>query len=278
MAGPILAANFMLGRRYVIALGLAMIVGLIVYRQVRIRWYQWAGAIMAAFMVMAVLTVPFNNIRNLSDTGQDFTLKEAGAVAFAGKKVAGANFMDAGDVFALTAARADILRELSQVVSKMPVSGLQWGRGIVSQVAIVVPGQFWPEKKIYINNQMYSEARLLYDAGLPATDIAGSLVLYSYGEFGWLAFAYFAAVLVGFVGAATLLTRLFGTDSGFHLWTLSLLLSYVVLADNAAPYRMFGDLRFLVILGVLHVLIGVVLPKGAGLVPQRRFTDPARQS
>jgi len=263
---PIVAANFMLGRRYVIALGLSFIIGLIVYRKVHIKWWQWTAAIVSAIIVVAALTVPFNNLRTLNDTGRQFTFKEAAAVMLSGERVQGAGYMGAADMLALTAARADILRELAQVADRMPASGLTYGEGIISQAAVVVPGQFWPDKKVYMATEMYSDGRILNAAGMPATDIAGSLVMYAFGEFGWAAPLYFAAVLVAFVLAALGLARLFGSDSGFHLWTLSLLLSYVVLADNATGYRMFADLRFLLILGVLHGLIGFLLPKTVAVI------------
>lgn len=266
---PILSANFLMGRRYVIAMGLGVIVGLIVYRKIRISWWQWAGAIAGAVVVVAVLTVPFNQLRSLSDTGRDFSFQEAVGVMLSGEKVAGARYMDSGDTVAISAARADIMRELSQVMTQMPATSFRYGSGIFSQLAMVVPGQMWADKQFYIDRKMYSEYTILTDSGLPFTDIAGSLVLYSYGELGWLAPIYFCVVLIGFVAGACSLGRRLAPDSGFFLWTLSLLLSYAVLADNSSGARMFVDLRFLLILGALHIALCFILPRSYVAVSRR---------
>jgi hypothetical protein len=166
-----------------------------------------------------------------------------------GDRIAGVQKLSIADVAAMSSARADLMSDLAQLTTRIPPSSYRLGTGFLSQFALVVPNFAWPGKAYFLARSMYNDFRICEDASLPKTDLAGTLVLYSFGEFGWLAPVFFSAIVFTFVWVSDLLVGLFRSHT-FALMTVSTLMVYGIVADNQWGGGLLPILRFNITFGL----------------------------
>lgn len=251
---PIWLALFTMGRRYVIAGLVTFAIGHIVYRGVKVRPFHVVASIAGAAVAFFSLSGPFLAIRTLQQAGQTITLSQMLSVIASGDETTSTRSMSTADVAALSAARSDLMGEFSQIVARTPADSRHWGGGLLSQAALLVPGPLWDRKQEFLATKVHGDAAIARDASLPPTDLAGSLILYSFSELGWLAPIWFAGIFTALVFIADGLTRITRSYT-VYLVTISTLISYAVVADNTAEARIVTDLRFFV---VLAAIIGIL--------------------
>jgi hypothetical protein len=261
-AVPVSLATLMLGRRYIIAALLIVALTAVAYRGARMKARHWAMAGASALVLFFAISGPFLAFRQAKLGNSEIGVDQLFTAAVSGN-VLGLRNLSLPDLIALSAARSDLMGELAQITSRTPLSELHFGGGLLSQTAMLVPNYFWPGKARFIAYKMYNDFRVCSGAGLPANDLAGTLVLYSFGEVGWFAPIWYTTVAIIFVLLCDILVGIFRSFS-LYLMTMSLLFVFAVVADNDWGGEILGEIRFILAAG-----LGIAVAKIFISVPNR---------
>lgn len=257
LGAAIFAALFILGRRTVIASGFMAIMAWLAFRRVRMTPVKWLGFAAGGLLIFFVISGPFLAIRSAQRANQVVGIGDLFS-SYTGGHALGSAKYSLADIAMLSAARADIMGELSQIVSNFHMDRIHFGGAFLSQLGEHIPSFLWHGKKTYMLTTFYDDFRVCDDAGLPRTDLAGSLVLYSFVELGWGAPIWFLLMATSFIWISDRMIGIFGSYT-LYLLTLSTLVTYALIADAGFGAQILGDLRFLLLTAVLLYLMRFLL-------------------
>lgn len=236
---------FLMGRRPLLAGAIMAVVTTTFLLRWRIGATRLVTFTLIGAIVFMAVSVPFAQLRGAQSrtqviSGTSIFSTEAMLRNAASSREAVSNLNYA------TIMRFDLLGELAQSVSRIPLRNLRFGQGMLSQCAVAVPGFLWPGKSDYLRKEMLTDERIMEAANLPPTDVAGTSILYTYVDFGWLSPLGMILQLLLFMNATNIIITI-SRSYTVYLLGISSMITNIIQVDAFNFSQMIFSLDYFLI-------------------------------
>jgi hypothetical protein len=252
----LVGALFLLGRRAIMAAAFSLFISFVVSKKIKLKTSHMVVAALVAAVGFSFVSNKFIELRSVQNS------KASAGISALYMQAARSKAVEADDATLALVMRVDLLGELARVVSHYPSDQFHLGAGTVSQVANVVPSAIWPDKADFTYENVLTDEMILRDAALPPSDIASTLVLYSYADWGIFSPILYTLLSIFFVLVVDVIAMM-SKSYATYLVGVGMVISYIPQTDRATFSTMLFDIRFLLVFLVLGWVLSLAFGRSS---------------